>query len=171
MGNIDDPTRVAASAVIAINDQSTRSMNEQVAKVKKLTEDFARLWPEIWFTYHPAGMTVTREVDGVSVPLTISREDMEQMAPEIRVDVSQDNPWSKSAEQQAADSLLDKQQITFEEYVELVPENGPVPKAKLKKVLELRKAAIQQQALAEQAMSQQMQLEGGMQDALPEMQE
>lgn len=171
LGNIDDPTRVAASAVIAINDQSTRSMNEQVAKVKKLTEDFARLWPEIWFTYNPAGMTVTREVDGVSVPLTISKEDMEQMAPEIRVDVSQDNPWSKASEQQAADNLLEKQHISFEEYVELVPENGPVPKAKLKKVLELRRAAASQQAFAERTMIEQMQLEGGMQDALPEMQE
>ena len=170
LGNIDDPTRVAASAVIAINDQSTRSMNEQVAKVKKLTEDFARLWPEIWFTYHPEGMTVTKEVEGQAVPLTITKEQMEQMAPDIRVDVSQDNPWSKASEQQAADSLLDKEKITFEEYVELVPENGPVPKARLKKVLELRKVAMQQQALAEETMLQQRQLEGGMQDALPEMQ-
>lgn len=163
LGNIDDPTRVAASAVIAINDQSTRSMNEQVAKVKKLTEDFARLWPEIWFTYNPAGMTVTREVDGIALPLTITKEDMERLAPDIRVDVSQDNPWSKNAEQQAADNLLGKNHITFDEYVELVPENGPVPKSKLKKLLEVRKAA----QLAGQQMPM---LEGGEPNEMPEVQ-
>lgn len=163
LGNIDDPTRVAASAVIAINDQSTRSMNEQVAKVKKLTEDFARLWPEIWFTYNPAGMTVTREIDGVAVPLTIAKEDMERLSPDIRVDVSQDNPWSKNAEQQAADNLLEKGHVTFEEYVELVPENGPVPKSKLKKLLEARAAA--QRPAQEQAPL----MEGGEADEVPDV--
>lgn len=163
LGNIDDPTRVAASAVIAINDQSTRSMNEQVAKVKKLTEDFARLWPEIWFTYNPAGMTVTREIDGVTVPLTIAKEDMERLSPDIRVDVSQDNPWSKNAEQQAADNLLEKGHVTFEEYVELVPENGPVPKSKLKKLLEARAAA--QRLAQEQAPL----MEGGEADEVPDV--
>ena len=155
LGQIDDPTRVAASAVIAINDQATRSMNEQVAKVKKLTEDFAKLWPELWFTYNPNGMTVSREVEGQSIPLTITKEDMERISPEIRVDVSQDNPWSKSAEQQAADSLLEKQHITFEEYVDLVPENGPVPKSKLKKVLNKR-IAMQQEMAQRQLMEQEM---------------
>lgn len=163
LGNIDDPTRVAASAIIAINDQSTKSMNEQVAKVKKLTEDFARLWPEIWFTYNPSGMTVTREVDGVTMPLTITKEDMERLAPDIRVDVSQDNPWSKNAEQQAADNLLEKGHVVFDEYVELVPENGPVPKSKLKKLLEARRAA--QQLAQEQAPP----LEGGDPNEMPEM--
>ncbi|MCB6992434.1 hypothetical protein LI177_02910 [bacterium 210820-DFI.6.37] len=158
LGQIDDPTRVAASAVIAINDQATRSLNEQVSKVKKLTEDFAKLWPEIWFTYNPNGMTVSQEVDGVTMPLTITKDQIDQITPEIRIDVSQDNPWSKNAEQQAADSLLEKQHITFEEYVELVPDNGPVPKAKLQKVLKKREATQQQMAWE---ASQEIPPEGG----------
>ena len=139
LGQIDDPTRVAASAVIAINDQSSKSMNEQVSKVKKLTEDLARLWVEIWFTYNPNGLTVSTEVDGVAQLLTITKEQIEKLSPEIRVDVSQDNPWTKNSEQQAADNLFERNCIDFEEYVEIVPDNGPIPKAKLKKILEKRK--------------------------------
>lgn len=145
MGQISDPTRVAASAIIAIRDQSALPLNEQVAKSKKFTEDLARLWPEIWFTYNPDGFTVANEVDGAAVSISITAEEMDSISPDIRVDISQDTPWTKNAEQQVVDGLLERQQITFEEYVELSPDNGPVPKSKLNKIFEERQAAAEAQ--------------------------
>lgn len=147
LGQISDPTRVAASAIIAIRDQSALPLNEQVAKAKKLTEDLARLWVDIWFVYNPDGMSVAYEEDGLITNLTITAEDMKRIDPDIRIDVSQDTPWTKNAEQQALDNMLEKQYITFAEYVDLCPDSGVIPKNKLKKVLEERDQQMQEQMM------------------------
>ena len=155
MGNIN-PNRVAASAIIAIRDQAALPLNEQVAKMKTFVEEYAKLAIELWMVYNPDGMNVlmadTDPVTGeeISVMKTITKEDWDRMKPDIRIDTSQDSPWTKEAEQNLLDALLDKQHITFDEYVELSTEHGIVPKNKLKKVLERRKA--EQQAM--QAMAQ-----------------
>lgn len=144
MGNIN-PNRVAASAIIAIRDQAALPLNEQVAKMKTFVEQYARLGIELWMVYHPDGMDVLfTETDPESgeethTVKTITKEDWDAMKPDIRIDTSQDSPWTKEAEQNLLDLLLEKQHITFEEYVELSTEHGIVPKNKLKKILEKRK--------------------------------
>ena len=72
---------------------------------------------------------------------------MEGLKPMVRIDVSQDNQWTKLAEQQSLDGLLQLQQITLEEFAEMVPDNSSVPKQKLLNVIDKRKAQqqIQQQ--------------------------
>lgn len=159
MGNIN-LNRVAASAVLAVRDQAALPLNEQVAKMRTFVEDLARLWTELWFVYHPDGIETTMEVDD---PLTgvkqktlarITKEQIDELKPSIRIDVSQDNPWTKEAEQTWTDNALANQHITFEEYVELSPENGIVPKAKLKTLLERRQQQMafmnEQEALAQE---------------------
>lgn len=152
MGNIN-PNRVAASAIIAIRDQAALPLNEQVAKMKTFVEDLAKLWVEIWAVYHPDGFDVaidTTDDIGEShrVVERVTTEDLDNMKPDIRIDVSQDNPWTKEAEQTALDNMLEKQHITFEEYVELAPDNSVVPKNKLMEVF--RKRKIEQQKQMEQ---------------------
>ena len=157
MGNIN-PNRVAASAIIAIRDQAALPLNEQVAKMKTFVEEYAKLAIELWMVYNPAGMTVlaTNEDpltgEKVQTLQTITKEDWDRIKPQVRIDTSQDNPWTKEAEQNFLDGALDKQYINFEEYVELVPENGIVPKNKLESVLKKRQAA--QKAMEEQQMMQ-----------------
>lgn len=153
MGNIN-PNRVAASAIIAIRDQAALPLNEQVAKMKTFVEEYAKLAIELWMVYNPDGMNVLMTDadpttgEEISVMKTITKDDWDQMKPDIRIDTSQDSPWTKEAEQNLLDALLDKQHITFEEYVELSTEHGIVPKNKIKKVLEKRK--MQQAELAAQ---------------------
>lgn len=154
MGNIN-PNRVAASAIIAIRDQAALPLNEQVAKMKTFVEDLAKLWVELWAVYNPDGFDVLVEDTDPETGQTvqnmqrITKEDLDKMKPDIRIDTSQDNPWTKEAEQNWLDGVLDKQQITFEEYIEASPDHGIVPKNKMLAILERRKteqlAAEQQQ--------------------------
>lgn len=149
MGNIN-PNRVAASAIIAIRDQAALPLNEQVAKMKTFVEDLARLWVELWAVYHPNGFEVAVDnTDEIGEPhRTLERitpEDLDGMKPDIRIDVSQDNPWTKEAEQTALDSMLEKQYINFEEYIQIVPENSVVPKNKIMEILRKRKAQEQEE--------------------------
>lgn len=161
MGNIN-PNRVAASAIIAIRDQAALPLNEQVAKMKTFVEEYAKLAIELWMVYHPDGMSVlTKDTDPttgeeVTAMKRVTKDDWDRMKPDIRVDTSQDTPWTKEAEQNLLDLLLDKQHISFEEYVELSTEHGIVPKNKLKAMLEKRKL-LQAQMEEQQAEMEEQQ--------------
>lgn len=157
MGNIN-PNRVAASAIIAIRDQAALPLNEQVAKMKTFVEDLAKLWIEMWLVYEPNGfsvkMTKTDEATGMEYEVIeqVTKKDMDMLKPNIRIDTSPDNPWTKEAEQNWLDSVLEKQYITFEEYIDASPENGIVPKNKMETLIEKRKALAAAQQNQEQAI-------------------
>lgn len=161
-GNIE-LNRVAASAVLAIRDQAALPLNEQVAKMKTFVEDLAKLWLEIWMVYNPNGLEVMVEQED---PLTgmkqktmqvITKEELDMLKPQIRIDTSNDNPWTKEAEQTWLDNALANQHITFEEYIDLIPVSGIAPKAKLEKLREKRQIQMQmQQAQQQMAYEQEM---------------
>ena len=158
MGNIN-PNRVAASAIIAIRDQAALPLNEQVAKMKTFVEDLAKLWIEMWLVYEPNGFEVTvKEIneetgEEVEVLQKVTKEDLDALKPNIRIDTSQDNPWTKEAEQNWLDAVLDKGHISFEEYIKVSPEHGIVPKNKVESILQERKAqATQTQQIMDNAM-------------------
>lgn len=157
LGQID-PTRVAASAIAALKDSSAVNINEQVSGFKQYVEDIARLWIPLQIVYAPqkleelfADVNSANAAQGIP-PIQLS--DLEKLEPDIRVDVSQDTPWTKEARQQTLDNLLQQQQITFEEYVQLLPENSIVPKNELLKVMAKRQ--LQQQEMAQQAEQQEI---------------
>lgn len=162
-GNIE-LNRVAASAVLAIRDQAALPLNEQVAKMKTFVEDLAKLWLEIWMVYNPNGMQVMVEQED---PLTgqknkslevITKDELDLMKPNIRIDTSNDNPWTKEAEQTWLDNALANQHITFEEYVELLPTGGIAPKTKLEVLMQKRQLQMeQQQAQMQMAEAEEMQ--------------
>lgn len=190
MGNID-LQRVAASAIVAVNDQAQSMHDDTVANLKMFVEDMANLWVDMWQTFNPNGMTVImkREVEvpimrtdpmtGEEVPVIdpmtgepqtevkeeeypeiITAEDLDMIKPRTKIDVTKDTAFISEARQQENDKLLELQQITFDEWVE-VSEAGTIPKAAYEKVLERRKRdqqemMQQQQAMQEQAMMQQM---------------
>lgn len=165
MGNIN-PNRVAASAIIAIRDQAALPLNEQVAKMKTFVEDFAKLIIELKCVYEPDGFEVlVEEVDELGekhkVMRKITKEDIDKLKPDIRIDTSQDNPWTKEAEQNWLDGVLERQHISFEEYIEASPEHGIIPKNKMQEILEKRKAEQERQAIEEQQMQQAMMPEFG----------
>lgn len=156
MGNIN-PTRVAASAIIAIRDQAALPLNEQVAKRNTFVEDLARLVIEMVAVYEPNGFTVKEETEDpvtgekITVDRTVSGEELFSLEPKVRIDTSQDNPWTKEAEQNWLDNCLANGHITFEEYIEAAPNHGIIPKNKMEQILDKRRQMqLQQQAMMQQ---------------------
>jgi len=151
LGNID-PERTAAQAIIAVRDQTQVPLNEQINTYQQFVEDVALIWFDMWTTYDVESFTQeTEDENGMQINIPIRAEDLKNLEPSVRIDVSQDNNWTKLSEQQTIDQLLDKQQISFEEWVELCPDNSSVPKGKLQKILAARPP--QQQNIAEEAMN------------------
>ena len=70
-----------------------------------------------------------------------------------RVDVSNVNPISKLAAEQALGQMLSGQMISFEEYIDLLDADSSIPKAKLENLLEKRQAAAEAQAQAQAAQA------------------
>lgn len=161
LGQID-PTRVAASAIAALKDSSSVNVNEQVSSFKQYVEDIARLWLPLQVVYAPDKLEklledVNKSNAEQNLP-PVQLSDIEKLEPDIRVDVSQDTPWTKEARQQTLDNMLENQMLTFDEYVQLLPENSIVPKNELLKVLMQRQLQAnemaQQQAMAEQGLEE-----------------
>jgi hypothetical protein len=152
-GNVN-PEQASGQAIIAVRDSAQASLNENVARFKQFVEDTALLWFDMWVAYNPEGVAIdTVDETGTRITQVISQEELQQLKPTVRVDVSQDNQWTKLSEQQWLDNMFDRQQITLEEYAELAPDNGTVPKGKLRAILAKR---AQQQAEQQQMLQQQM---------------
>lgn len=157
MGNIN-PNRVAASAYTAIRDQANLILGEKEERAIQFVEDRARLFVEMWSVYGHDGFEFTKEIidestgEIINETVTITPDELADIKPDVKVDVSKTDAWSKEAEQQYIDTLLDKQQITFEEAIELYSDTGIVPKQKLRLILAKRtqREIQQQQALLEQ---------------------
>ncbi len=130
LGNID-PTEASGSAIIAVRDQAALPLNEQTAKFKQFAEDIANIWFRLWIVYNPSGLTLP---DGSEV----SVRELELMSPDVRIDISNNNPFSKYAREQALEKLFTLGHITFEEYVSALDDDSSVPKAKLEQIIKNR---------------------------------
>ena len=75
---------------------------------------------------------------GQEVTSSITSDQLLELKPNIKIDVSADNGWTKYAEQQELANHLNANHITFEEYLEALPEGSPLPKNKLKALIERR---------------------------------
>lgn len=145
MGNVN-PEQASGQAIIAVRDSAQIPLNENVARFKQFVEDVALLWFDMWVAYHPEGINVTSINDmGEEVQTLIDQQQLQELKPTVRIDVSQDNQWTKLSEQQWLDNMFDRQQLSLEEYAELAPDNGSVPKGKLRAVLSKREAMMKKQ--------------------------
>ena len=158
LGNIN-PEQASGTAIIAVRDQAQVPLNEQVARYQQWVEDISLLWIDFWISYNPDGISFEVEDDfGNKNEVAITQDEMEGLKPMVRIDVSQDNQWTKLAEQQALDGLMQMKQISLEEYAEMTPDNSSVPRQKLLKCIEKRKAQqqMQQQMMMQQQMTSQI---------------
>lgn len=148
-----DPTRVSGSAVIAMREQSALPLNEPVDKLKQFVEDYTNVWLEQKALYNPKGF----EFEGIK----ITPKELDELKIVVRIDVSQDTPWTKNAEQGFLDNIYSTKDITLEEYVDLAPDNGVVPKGKMNKMFAKRALkAKEAEAAALAQQEQQMQQQG-----------
>ena len=130
LGNID-PTQASGSAIIAVRDQASLPLNEQTAKFRQFAEDIARIWFKLWTVYNPLSLELG---DGIAV----SGRALNEMAPHIRVDISNTTPFSKYAREQALERLFTAGHITFEEYVASLDDDSGAPRLKLEQIIKNR---------------------------------
>lgn len=68
----------------------------------------------------------------------LSYEELEKLELDIKIDITPKSPLDKYALEQSLENLLGDGQISFEEYVNALPEDSAMPKSKLKEILKTR---------------------------------
>ena len=134
LGNID-LSRVSGTAAQTIRDQQQVPLNEQVSMYQDFVENVALLWFELWKVYFPDGI----DMDGVR----ISKEEIDAVMPNVRVDIAEDTTLSKMATQQELTNLFNNNKITFKEYANAYPEHASIPKDVLLQIVQEREAQMQ----------------------------
>lgn len=127
-----DPTKASGEAIKAARDQSAMSLNEQSANYKQFCEDLARIWFKLWMVYGAAPDE--------------SGEALRALDVSIRIDISPVDPYSVLSREMSLENALNKQYITFEEYVDALDDNSGVPKDKFASILQKRQDLAAQQA-------------------------
>lgn len=160
-----DPTQASGKAILAVQQASQQPLNEQVETYKKFIEDNARIWYDMWKAYKVDGMQIMIEQQDkngntVEIPATLTNEQLQQLDANIKVDITPKSPYDRFAQEQSIEQLMMAQQITFEEYVEALPEDSVMPKYILQQILKKRQenqAKIDQMNLQAQEMQSSLQ--------------
>lgn len=133
-----DPTKASGEAIKAARDQSAVSLTEQTARFRQFCEDLAAIWYKLWLAYSPNGIFADN--------VYISQKQLVEMQPDIRIDLSATDPYSRLARELALENALEKEHITFEEYVNALDDSTGVPKDKLLQILKARKNKPEKEA-------------------------
>lgn len=163
-----DPTQASGKAILAVQQATQQPLNEQVDTYKTFIEDIARIWYDMWKAYKIDGMQVMYEQnDGqggtVEVPGTFSYELLNKLDANIKVDITPKSPYDKFAQEQSIESLMSNEKITFEEYVEALPEDSVMPKYVLQNILKKRQ---EKQRMMDEMQLQAQKMQGQIQQAM-----
>jgi len=136
-----NPERASGTAIMAARDQAQLPLNQNVAAYRQLVEDIASIWFNLWVVYHPNGIEF--EIDGEEGrhTETISAEELDNLRVNVRIDVSNNTPFSKFAKEQAIEFALHRGYISFEEYVGALEDDSNAPKSKFEEILKNRELA------------------------------
>lgn len=131
-----NPEQASGAAIVAVREAANMNLNFAVSQFTRFVEDVALIWYELIRAYHPVSLTV----EGQTIPGKLLR----LLQPRVRIDLSPANPFSKYAQEQSLQNLLNAGLITFAEYVEALDEDANAPKEKLRTLLSNRAAVVQQ---------------------------
>ena len=174
-GNVD-PTQASGKAILAVQQASQQPINQQVEYYKEFIEDIAKIWFEMLKVNSVKGITLIREQKDyannttVEEPYKLTQKELDSSNLYIKIDVTPKSPFDKYAMEMSLENLLGVGQISFEEYVNALPEDATMPKAKLKEILKDREekeniiTQIQKQGNALDAAMQQIMTEQEMQN-------
>lgn len=159
LGNVN-PEQASGTAILAAKRSSEIPITDSVEAYKQYNEDIALVWFDLLRAYSVNGLlTAWDVVDEQGMPavtmIDTPLRELQMLNVNVRIEVSPSNPYDKFAQERSLENLLSAGLITFDEYVEALPSDAVMPKAKLTEILEKRAAqqAMQQQMMAMQGVA------------------
>ena len=120
-----DPEQASGRAILAVQDAAAVALSEQSANLVQFVEDMANIWLELYRLYL-VGNAYIDEYNNMHLAL------------DVKVDISPSSPFSKYAQEQTLQNFLKEGYISFEEYLEALPDDASVPKSTLERIVKRR---------------------------------
>jgi hypothetical protein len=159
----DDSVTKTAAGIVALQKASALPLTTHKRRFAQFIEDIGLIWLDYWLTKYnvPRMLTVkrnnpeTRQEEVVQIPFDGSQ--YSQTTFSLKIDVGASTQWSEVASIQTLDALLDKQLISFRQYLERIY-NGLIPDKEglIDEIEQQEQGARQQEMMAafEQFISQ-----------------
>lgn len=148
-----------AAAIIQMREAAMAPLQIYMNRYYDTCEDIARIWADFWLNLYGERNLKTEDNTGVSY-IKFNGERYRNLCINARVDVGASTLWSESVVISTLDNLLERQLITFEQYLERLP-GGLIPNVTGLKE-DLRKQA-------EQAASAEEEILAGWREQNPEL--
>lgn len=114
------------SAFIAVNQAVAVPLQDIQSRYYDFVEDLTLNWADLMLTYYgERNITITK--DGQTQVVPVNLQNFRDVLFRHKTDVGPSTTWSEIASMQTLDSLLASQQISFQQYLERVPD-GVIPK-------------------------------------------
>lgn len=128
----DNSITKTAAGIIALQKASAMPLSTNKRRFAQWKEDIGLIWMDFWLTKYsvPRMLTVertnpdTKQKEVVQIPFDGSQYNETTFS--LKIDVGASTQWSEIASIQTLDALLDKQLITFKQYLERIY-NGLIP--------------------------------------------
>lgn len=131
-----------ASAIIQLREAAMAPMQTYMNRFYGFIEDIARIWADFWLSLY-GNRSIKIEDETGTWYLSLQAEHYKHLPITAKIDVGAATLWSESVVISTLDKLLEKQLITFEQYLDRLP-GGIVPNVTgLKKDLQKQTGAVQ----------------------------
>lgn len=135
LGSVD-PTKTSGRAILATMQQSQVPLERNRRRYFDFVEDIARIWMDIWYSTGEGKEIIAKDEEGKRTVYYISSKAFDELKAKVRIDVGPSERWSAVIAEETLQNLLISKYITFEMFIELLPDNGVLPKKKLQELLE-----------------------------------
>jgi hypothetical protein len=127
------------SAIIALQQASSIPLESVKRRFYQFIEDVAKIWLDFWITKYNRNLVY--EEKGVKKTIQFNGQKYKDVMFMAKVDIGPSSRWSQITALQTLDALLEKDRISFLEYLERLP-NGLIPQKE--ELLESRRQMEQQ---------------------------
>lgn len=125
----DDSITNTAAGIVALQKASALPLGMHKRRFAQWIEDIGLIWLDFWLSKYNVPRTLMIEQDGQTMPVPFNGAEYNPTAFSLKIDVGASGQWSEVASIQTLEGLLEKQLITFKQYLERVRKYGIVPDA------------------------------------------
>lgn len=154
-----NPENASGRAILAVQNASRQSLNDQASRLKNAIEDLALIWLDMITTYTKGSITLQYEQkdpltgEKKVIPMEVQKTTLENLIASVKIDVTPKGVYDQYAQEQSLENLLTNgffniQRLDeLEAYIETLPDDSTMPKQRIKDWIEKQRAkqrAIQQ---------------------------
>lgn len=141
LGNVD-PDKASGRAIVAVMEQTQVPLENVRSRFYDSLEDMAQIIADFWRAYTDEGTSkefIAKDENGNETTYQLTKEGLDKLLLRVRIDVGTSNRWSQTLVEEALQNLLAGKYISFDMFLDALPDNGIIPKKKLQDLINREK--------------------------------